>query len=112
MPLPDWHSPGEVYELIFRSTKRIVIFVVGVALVLLGIVLIPLPGPFSIPLMIAGLAVLATEYVWAEKVLDTVKDKAKQASNAAKRSILRRQPTPEAAAEPVEPGPEMQPPAD
>ena len=50
-------------------------FVVGVALVLLGIALIPLPGPFSIPLMIAGLAVLATEYVWAERVLDTVKDR-------------------------------------
>ena len=88
---------------IFRSTKRIVIFVVGVALVLLGVVLIPLPGPFSIPLMIAGLAVLATEYVWAEKVLDTVKDKAKQASEAAKRSILRRKPKPEPAGEPAEP---------
>ena len=35
---------------------------------------------------------LATEYVWAEKVLDTVKDKAKQASEVAKRSILRRKP--------------------
>ena len=58
---------------------------------LLGVALIPLPGPFSIPLMIAGLAVLATEYVWAEKVLDTVKEKAKRASDAARRSIFRRQ---------------------
>ena len=48
----------EIYEFIFRSTKRIVVFVVGVALFVLGIALIPLPGPFSIPLMIAGLAVL------------------------------------------------------
>ena len=92
MPLPDWHSPREVYRFIFRSTKRIVVFVVGVALVLLGVALIPLPGPFSIPLMLAGLAVLATEYVWADKVLDTVKEKAKQASDVAKRSILRRKP--------------------
>jgi uncharacterized protein (TIGR02611 family) len=90
--MPDWHSPREVYRFIFRSTKRIVVFVVGVALVLLGVALIPLPGPFSIPLMLAGLAVLATEYVWAEKVLDTVKERAKQASNAAKRTILRRRP--------------------
>ena len=51
--------------------------------------------------MIAGLAVLATEYVWAEKVLDTVKDKAKQASEAAKRSIFRRKPKPEAAPRPA-----------
>ena len=93
MPLPDWHSPREVYRFIFRSTKRIVVFVVGVALVLLGIALIPLPGPFSIPLMLAGLAVLATEYVWAERVLDTVKEKAKQATEVAKRSIVRRKPT-------------------
>ena len=95
MPLPDWHSPREIFQFIFRSTKRIVVFVVGVALVLLGIALIPLPGPFSIPLMIAGLAVLATEYVWAEKMLDTVKERAKQASDVARRSILRRKQRPE-----------------
>ena len=99
MPRPDWHSPRDIYAFIFRSTKRIVIFVVGVALFLLGIALIPLPGPFSIPLMIAGLAVLATEYVWAERALDLMKDKAKQASEAAKRSILRRKPNAEAGTE-------------
>ena len=90
MPLPDWHSPREIYEFIFRSTKRIVIFVVGVALVLLGIALIPLPGPFSIPLMIAGLAVLATEYVWAEKALDTVKEQATKAKDKATGAWRRR----------------------
>ena len=90
MPLPSWHSPREILQFIFRSTKRIAIFVVGVALILLGIALIPLPGPFSIRLMIAGLAVPATEYVWAERVLDTVKDRAKRASAAAKRSLFRR----------------------
>jgi uncharacterized protein (TIGR02611 family) len=90
MPRPSWHSPREVLDFIFHSTKLIVVFVVGVALVVLGIVLIPLPGPFSIPLMIAGLAVLATEFVWAERMLDTVKDKAKQVGEAAKRTVLRR----------------------
>ena len=90
MPLPNWHSPREIYAFIFRSTKRVVVFVVGVSLVALGIALIPLPGPFSIPLMIAGLAVLATEYVWAEKALDTVKDRAKRASEAAKRGFASR----------------------
>lgn len=90
MALPDWHSPREIYEFIFRSTKRIVIFVVGVALVLLGIALIPLPGPFSIPLMIAGLAVLATEYVWAEKALDTVKEQATKAKDKATGAWRRR----------------------
>jgi uncharacterized protein (TIGR02611 family) len=90
MPLPDRPAPREVYRFIFRSTKRLVVFVVGVALFVLGIVLIPLPGPFSIPLMIAGLAVLATEYVWAQRALDTVRDRAKRASDAARGRLRRR----------------------
>ena len=86
----DWHSPRELLAFIFHSTKLVVVFVVGVALVVLGIALIPLPGPFSIPLMVAGLAVLATEFVWAERMLDTVKDRTKQATDLAKRTIFRR----------------------
>jgi uncharacterized protein (TIGR02611 family) len=90
MPLPGWHSLRELLDFIFRSTKRIAVFVVGVALVLLGIALIPLPGPFSIPLMVAGLAVLATEFVWAERMLDQVKDRTRQAGDVVKRRVLRR----------------------
>jgi uncharacterized protein (TIGR02611 family) len=92
MPRPDWHSPRELLAFIFHSTKLIVVFVVGVALVVLGIALIPLPGPFSIPLMVAGLAVLATEFVWAERMLDAVKDKTTQATDLVKRKVLRRRP--------------------
>lgn len=80
----------ELLAFIFRSSKRIAVFVVGVALVLLGIALIPLPGPFSIPLMVAGLAVLATEFVWAERMLDQVKDKTRQAGDIVKRRLGRR----------------------
>lgn len=83
-------SPGEIFDYIFRSTKRIVVLVIGVALVVLGIALIPLPGPFSIPLMVAGLAVLATEYVWAQRALDRVKDTAQKATDVVQRSVLRR----------------------
>jgi uncharacterized protein (TIGR02611 family) len=36
--------------------------------VVLGIVLIPLPGPGWL-IVFAGLAVLATEFVWAERLL-------------------------------------------
>ncbi len=89
MPLPDWHSPRELLAFIFRSTKRIVVLVVGIVLILLGIALIPLPGPFSIPLMIAGLAVLATEFIWAERMLDQVKDRTKQAGDIVKRRFRR-----------------------
>lgn len=85
----DWHSPRELLDFIFRSSKRAAVFVVGVALFVLGVALIPLPGPFSIPLMIAGLAVLATEFVWAERMLDKVKEQAGKAKDRAG-SFLRR----------------------
>jgi uncharacterized protein (TIGR02611 family) len=89
MQLPDWHSPRELLAFILTSTKRIVVLVVGLALVALGVVLIPLPGP-GLLVSVAGLAVLATEFVWAERMLDTVKVKAKRASDVARRSIFRR----------------------
>ena len=62
-----------------RSSRRIAVTVVGVALVLAGlagIVLPLLPGPL---LIIGGLAVLATEYVWARRALAAAKRKAEQA---------------------------------
>ena len=90
MPLPGWHPFRELLAFIFRSTKRIAVLVVGLALVALGLALIPIPGPFTIPLIVAGLAVLATEFVWAERMLDEVKDRGKQAGDIVKRRFLRR----------------------
>jgi uncharacterized protein (TIGR02611 family) len=49
-------------------TYRIVVGVVGSAVVVLGFVLIPLPGPGWL-IVFAGLAILATEFVWAERLL-------------------------------------------
>jgi uncharacterized protein (TIGR02611 family) len=47
---------------------RVVVGLLGGAIVVLGIVLIPLPGPGWL-IVFAGLAVLATEFVWAERLL-------------------------------------------
>jgi uncharacterized protein (TIGR02611 family) len=55
-------------------TYRIVIGVVGGAIVVGGIALIPLPGPGWL-IVFAGLAVLATEFAWAQRLLDFAKDK-------------------------------------
>lgn len=48
---------------------RIVVGVVGAAIVLGGIVLIPLPGPGWL-IVFAGLALLSTEFEWAGRLLD------------------------------------------
>jgi uncharacterized protein (TIGR02611 family) len=66
------HSFGTLVRFIWRSTKRALVMVVGVALLAGGVVMLVTPGP-GIVLVVAGLAVLATEFVWAERMLDKAK---------------------------------------
>jgi uncharacterized protein (TIGR02611 family) len=62
--------------------KRSAVTIVGVALVLGGVALMPLPGP-GILVVVAGLAVLATEYVWARRLLRKAKEQAENAQEEA-----------------------------
>lgn len=64
--------------------KRIAVTVVGFALIAIGLVLLVLPGP-GILVVLAGLAVLATQYAWARSALDQVKRRATGASNRFRR---------------------------
>lgn len=82
------HPFSELLAFIWRSGKRIVVFVVGVILVVGGIAMLVLPGP-GIVVVIAGLAVLATEFAWAEWALDKAKERAAQAGGAAKKGFGR-----------------------
>ncbi len=79
-----WFPFGVTVRFIAQNGKRIAVSIAGGALVLLGLVLMVLPGP-GIPLLIAGLAILATEYVWAQRALNYAKDKAKRASDKVRR---------------------------
>lgn len=47
---------------------RIGVTVVGVVVIIGGIVLLPLPGPGWL-IIFGGLGILATEYVWAQRLL-------------------------------------------
>jgi len=51
-------------QLTVRSVKRIGIGVIGFTILILGIVMIVLPGPAFIVIPL-GIAVLATEFAWA-----------------------------------------------
>ena len=84
----DLHSPRQVLRVIFRSVKRAAVFVVGMVLVLAGLAMFVLPGP-GIVVVILGLVVLATEFVWAEYLLDKAKTHASKAKDAAG-GVLRR----------------------
>ncbi|MFZ0325145.1 MAG: PGPGW domain-containing protein, partial [Actinomycetes bacterium] len=54
---------------------RVVATALGVGIVITGIVLLPLPGP-GWAIIFLGLAVLATEYAWAHRLLVFTRDKA------------------------------------
>lgn len=55
---------------IFRHARKVVVAVIGVTIVLLGVLVIPIPGPGPAPILIlGGLALLATEFVWAAILL-------------------------------------------
>jgi len=55
-------------HLTYRALKVMVISVIGVTLIGFGIVLLVTPGPGWV-LILAGLAVLAVEFVWARRLL-------------------------------------------
>ena len=56
------------------AAYRVAVGIVGAAVVVLGFVLIPLPGPGWL-IVFAGLAILATEFVWAERLLGFARSK-------------------------------------
>ena len=55
-----------------KFLKRIVVAVVGFTVLLLGVAMIILPGPAFIIIPL-GLAILATEFVWAQRLLTKAK---------------------------------------
>jgi putative transmembrane protein PGPGW len=81
-----WHdhpllAPFKAVALfIKRSGKRIAVTIAGGVVILVGVAMLVLPGP-GIVVIIAGLAILATEYVWAERLLRMAKERAVQAKD-------------------------------
>lgn len=55
-----------------KHTYRVGVAVVGTIVLVAGIIMIPFPGPGWL-VVIAGLAILATEFIWAERLLDFTK---------------------------------------
>jgi len=60
-----------------RQAKRLMIGTIGFTVVLIGVVMIVLPGPAIITIPI-GLGILATEFVWARSLIKKVKQKIKK----------------------------------
>ena len=65
-----------------HAVKKSAVTILGAALLLVGLAMMILPGP-GILVIVAGLAVLATEYVWARSLLDRAKTQAEKVQAAA-----------------------------
>ena len=55
------------------ALRKTIALVIGSTLIITGLLLIILPGPFTMPLLILGLVVLALEFAWAEAMLIRVR---------------------------------------
>jgi tellurite resistance protein TerC len=60
-----------------KYAKRVIIFIVGMTVLLIGIAMIVLPGPALVVIPI-GLAILATEYAWARRWLRILRESAEK----------------------------------
>ncbi|MGE0372769.1 MAG: TerC/Alx family metal homeostasis membrane protein [Gammaproteobacteria bacterium] len=80
-PLAD--DLGELLVLTAKGARRIVILVIGSTVVLIGVVMIVLPGP-AIVVIPAGLAILATEFIWARRLLQRLRHEAKNLKDSAR----------------------------
>jgi tellurite resistance protein TerC len=72
-------------ELSLQTAKRIARIIGGFTLLLVGAALLVLPGPGWLTIFL-GLALLATEFVWARRWLD----KLKQTANDVKSKVTGR----------------------
>jgi len=56
------------------QAKRAVTAIVGATVLLIGIALVVLPGPAFVVIPV-GLAILASEFLWARKLLEAVRSR-------------------------------------
>lgn len=54
------------------AVRKPIVLIVGSMLILAAAATGWLPGPGGIPLFLIGIAILATEFVWAERIRDRV----------------------------------------
>ena len=68
---------------------KALVFTVGLAFVVLGLVLVVAPGPLTIPPILLGLWIWSTEFAWADRQLDRAKASARVAwADARRRPVV------------------------
>jgi tellurite resistance protein TerC len=91
-PAPVFPAPGMERSpwLVYRLARKVVVSVVGGSVVLVGVVMFVTPGP-ALVVIPAGLAILATEYVWAQRWLERMRQETIRAVRAVRGGFEGRQ---------------------
>jgi len=57
---------------LYKKVRRLVIAVIGFTVLLIGVAMIVTPGPSTV-VIVLGLAILATEFIWARRLLNQIR---------------------------------------
>jgi len=71
----------ELAALTYRQARRVAVIIIGATVLLVGLAMVVLPGPAIVVIPI-GLSILASEFVWARRMLRRVKEQAQRMSNS------------------------------
>ncbi|MFJ1705190.1 TIGR02611 family protein [Kitasatospora sp. NPDC088346] len=72
-----------------HTSWRVIVFLAGLAVVGLGIVMLPMPGPGWVVIFL-GMSIWATEFAWAQRVLRWTRRKVAEAAHRAMDPKVRR----------------------
>lgn len=77
---------GRLWKRAPGRLRRGIVLVFGSTFVVLGLALVVLPGPFTLPLLVAGFAILGSEFAWASSALERTKAGLAAGGQVAKRA--------------------------
>lgn len=78
-----------VWKHLPHPLRWVIVATAGSTIVLLGIVFLFIPGP-GLPLIVVGVAILATEFAWAQVVYTRIKDETEKMTARAKKAFKRK----------------------
>jgi tellurite resistance protein TerC len=69
-------------KLFWRQARRLGVAVIGTTVLLVGLAMVFLPGP-AVVVVPAGIAILATEFLWAHRLLNRIQEKGRNVRRSA-----------------------------
>lgn len=84
----------EAAMITYRNGRRIVVLVLGVTILAISIPIGLLPGPGGIAVAVGGLALLATEFIWARRLLKDLKRRTQMIADRADAIFVTKHPRP------------------